>query len=188
MIVGFKECWHKADLEPGAQERWTEYKRMMAEMQKWDNPKNKIRGPVSNVKRAFFGIKVLDELDVDMDCHRRVRRDMFFASTLTSMFFGECGAFFNSESGLTFKHSLLMSQAERARHPPDIRSPHSNNTRPKEHWKEWDDISKKESGRRVRGDIDYYPEHWNLVARPCIAHLYREGVICPSYVKQPIHH
>ncbi|EKG18620.1 hypothetical protein MPH_04093 [Macrophomina phaseolina MS6] len=173
----FKDCWHRADVEPGAQQRWANYKRMVAELQSWELPKG--RTPASHIKRVMYGMRLLAELGIDQDCHRRIKRDMHLSNAMTSIFFGKYGAFFNSESGLNFKSSPLLNQAERAKNPPDIRTPHSNKTRPKEHWKEWDDISKTQRSRRQI--IDYYPEHWNLIVRPTVAHLYREGVICPSY-------
>nr|ATA58189.1 mfs allantoate [Neofusicoccum kwambonambiense] len=176
----FKDCWHKADLEPGAQGRWTEYTKLMADLEKWETSKTGGRGTTAAmIKRATYGTKLMVELGVDGDVHRRVKRDMSLACTLTSLFFGNNTAFFNSETGLSFKSSLLVNQAERAKHPPDRRSPHSNKTRPKEHWKEWDAMSKTHSGDRHT--IESYPEDWNLIVRPTLAHFYREGVICTSY-------
>ncbi|OJD29348.1 mfs allantoate protein [Diplodia corticola] len=181
----FKECWHRADLEPGAQERWTEYTRLMSAFDKWDSPGRRLRTTAQMLERARGTIKLLEDLGIEASCHRRIKRDMHRAWTLTSMFFGDAAAFFNSETGLSFKRSLLLNQEERAKHPPDVRSPHSNKTRPKEHWKEWDGVGKTKEGRR--NVIEHYPEHWNLVVRPTLAHLYREGVICPSYVRTPKH-
>ncbi|KAB2572944.1 hypothetical protein DBV05_g8399 [Lasiodiplodia theobromae] len=176
----FKECWHRADLEPGAQERWNEYTRLMTELEKWDTPKLGGQSTIHMLRRVKSSMKLLADLGIERDSHRRIKRDMNMAWTLTSIFFGDNAAFFNSETGLSFKSSLLLNQPARAAHPPDIRSPHSNKTRPKEHWQEWDaGVSKTKEGRRHV--IDYYPEHWNLVVRPTVAHLYREGVICPSY-------
>ncbi|OMP85206.1 hypothetical protein BK809_0003874 [Diplodia seriata] len=175
----FKECWHRADLEPGAQERWTEYTSLMTELEKWDSPNRGRRTTAHMLKRAKYAMQLLADLGLDTSSHRRIKRDMNLAWTLTSIFFDDARPFFNSETGLSFKNSLLMDQEERAKYPPDVRSPHSNKTRPKEHWEEWDGVSKTKEGRRHV--IDNYPEHWNLVVRPTIAHLYREGVICPSY-------
>ncbi|KAL0258469.1 hypothetical protein SLS55_005962 [Diplodia seriata] len=181
----FKECWHRADLEPGAQERWTEYTSLMTELEKWDSPNRGRRTTAHMLKRAKYAMQLLADLGLDTSSHRRIKRDMNLAWTLTSIFFDDARPFFNSETGLSFKNSLLMDQEERAKYPPDIRSPHSNKTRPKEHWEEWDGVSKTKEGRRHV--IDNYPEHWNLVVRPTIAHLYREGVICPSYATLPLH-
>jgi hypothetical protein len=102
-------------------------------------------------------------LDIDPKSHRHVFRDLRTACIMMSLFFPT--KFFESESGIEFKDSLLINQVERAKKLPDRRRFESNRCLPKEFWTEWDKLSE--------GGIIYsedYPKEWNMVLRPILAH------------------
>ena len=95
--------------------------------------------------------------------------------------FYEGTAFLASEYGEPWRDTKLINQAERALHPPDRRTHKSNKTMPKEFWKDWDALMKKE--KRNLGDVidDIYPMTWRKALRPIIVKLFKAGVICTSY-------
>lgn len=141
----------------------------------------------SYFKRVGETVGLLGVLGVKaLKSDRRVTKDMIRAYTVTSLFFNrkEATEFLSSESGKQFANSQLFDQAKRARHIPDIRSPHSNKWRPQEYWKDWDAIQKLHEKRAKTQDvywIDRFPPEFKVIIRPIIAHLYKEGVIGPRY-------
>lgn len=116
--------------------------------------------------------------------HKRITEDLTRASDLIHIFFTDTDVFLASEAGKQFANSLLLKQPERAKQFPDVRSPHSNTNRPKGHWKEWDtvqDLHKKRNKTQEVYWTDCFPPQFKSITRPTIAHLYKEGVICPRY-------
>ncbi|KAG8625597.1 hypothetical protein KVT40_005998 [Elsinoe batatas] len=175
----FKDCWHKADLESGAQVRWSEYSTMMKALHKWADPDQKGGGPACTVRTDIAVEDLMDELGIPDDCHHKVVRDMYFAYNLCQVFFGGYQSFFNTPAGQTFKHTNILNQEQRVKTPPDHRSPHSSRYRPEAHWTEWDTV--KDTRQRDQTLFEILPKHWEPITRPSIAHLYREGVIVNSY-------
>jgi hypothetical protein len=95
---------------------------------------------------------------------------------------GKLGPFFypeflDSKEGEGFKESLLFKQEERAKHLPNIRSSVSNAYRPKEFWKEWEDVKKNME------DLDDTPTEWDLSIRPIIAH--RKPIRTVPMIEEP---
>ncbi|KAF2136281.1 uncharacterized protein K452DRAFT_322524 [Aplosporella prunicola CBS 121167] len=181
--ASFKEHWHAADLEPGAQERYREANSLIAAYEKWC----KQEGPIDlNTIKATRFFRLFAWLGVSPEDHRRVHRDMHRAETMIGLFMDdERAGFLASEAGNPFAESKLFDQDERSHCPPDRRSSHSNKYRPKVHWAAWDAILDQHiAWRRDEGITtpeDPYPDAWNLIVRPTLAHFYKEGIVCPSY-------
>lgn len=107
---------------------------------------------------------------------RRVVDDAFRAYAAIAVFF-EGDAFLASEFGEPWRETKLLNQEERAKHVPDRRTHMSNKTLPKDFWKDWDDLLKK--NKKDSGDVvdDIYPMEWRKALRPII--IKREP---PSYL------
>ncbi|KAJ9656968.1 hypothetical protein H2201_008330 [Coniosporium apollinis] len=160
----FKEGWHKADLEPGAQLKYSTALRMVKRMATY----NLLQPPART--DPFF--KFLKQSGGVME-HRRVVPDMLGAFAAMSLFFTP--EFLSSDSGTEFQDSLLVKQAERAKQLPDRRRYDSNKYMPNEFWKDWDTVCKRRQP---------YPFEWDIAIRPIIAHLYKSGVITMAYEEQ----
>jgi hypothetical protein len=150
----FKECWHKADLEPGAMEKYIEQKDMIARM-----------GEHQNFVGGVFGLRLLDWLGVSLFEHPRVSKDMNRAVVMVSLFFPESASFFESEKGAEFKDSALLNTAERATTMPHRRTYESNKCLTKTVWEEWDKL-----GWKTKSMEEIYPFEWEKATRPIIAH------------------
>lgn len=152
--IVFKEVWHKADLEPQAQSHYIEMKEMARKSRKFNQ--RDFENPACLL--TFRLIQWLDAFKDDArDLHKAIGK-------LAPFFYPE---FLESKEGEGFKDSLLFKQGERAKHLPDIRSSIGNAHRPKEFWKEWDDVKKNMKDMK---DLDETPAQWDTVARPIIAH------------------
>ncbi|THV98725.1 hypothetical protein D6D26_06262 [Aureobasidium pullulans] len=177
----FKEAWHKADLEPGAQEKYAETQKIMKAYVDFFAKGTKGPWAPGMLERQFMLMMLLE---VDPDVHRRVKRDMTFANAMITCFFQRDSPFFSSEEGMPWKDSALFDQAERAKHIPDVRSSHSNRTRSATQWEDWDkirnDVMKSGHGALLWAS-DKYPQDWKYITRPTIAHLYRHGLLAPRY-------
>jgi hypothetical protein len=158
----FKKVWHEADLEPHAQEHWAEMHRMARASQS---------ALLSSLTQPAFLLScaLMRWLDTD---NRSDNRSATKAVAFLAPFFFP--GFLESEKGANFKDSLLLNQEERAKVLPDIRSHHSNATRPQEFWNDWQAIKK------TLKSIDDMPLDWEIATRPIIAHFYKKGVIRPS--------
>jgi hypothetical protein len=155
MILAFKETWHQSDLEPGARGRYLE---AMALAEKMDECLCR-KWPLFVLGPTLF-------LDVNPGAHRRVFRDMRKAFSMMALFFpAGVEKFVDEYEGDLLGH-MIINQGERAKNPPDRRTPQSNKTRPAEFWKE---------RHRVKETREEFPEEWDKAIRPIIAH--RE--ICP---------
>ncbi|KAI4730719.1 hypothetical protein E4T49_01497 [Aureobasidium sp. EXF-10728] len=177
----FKEAWHKADLEPGAQEKYAETQKIMKAYV--DFFAKGTKGPwAPNMLERQFVLMLL--LEVDPEVHRRVKRDMTFANAMMTCFFQPDNPFFASEEGRPFDKSTLFDQEARATMIPDVRSSHSNRTRGADQWKDWDNV-RHEVMKSGQGSFlwasEKYPQDWKYITRPTIAHLYRHGLLAPRY-------
>jgi len=124
----------------------------------------------------FKHLRILRFLNVHPDQNRRTNRDALDARAMAMLFFSS--DFLSSEYSIIHKDSLLLNQAERARHPP-LRRPHtSNKYQPKGFWDEWD------SHWKAHRRNDPYPVEWDNAIRPIIAKLYKAGVISNSYTPE----
>lgn len=155
----FKESWHKADLEPGAQLKYSDALRMVKRMVTYNLlalPAGMT--PFAKLLRSIPGVTE----------HRRSVNDMFNAFAAMSLFFSL--EFYESEAGTDFKDTSLIKQEERAKQLPDRRRYDSNKCMPKEFWQEWDAIIKK-AKREHGGHVDQaIPFEWHVAIRPIIAH------------------
>ena len=149
----FKDAWHKADLEPGAQEKYIEATDMIQKMAE--------HGRTS--ARNLAELQLLVWLDEHPTNHRHVIRDMQRAFSMIGLFYPT--DFYESDIGAEFKDSFLLQQGERSECIPDRRTHSSVKCRPKTFWKDWDEIQSKP------GDIhEQFPMEWDLTIRPIIAH------------------
>ena len=153
MIPVFKECWHKADLEPGAQEKYKQMTDLVERMTEFDS---------STPARKIFRAKILAWLKVHPMSSRRVFKDIRKAASTVGLFFPL--GFYEFEAGLEFKESLLVNQKERAKNLPDRRTQMSNDRMPAEMWKEWDALPRN---GHIKDDL---PVEWDNVMRPIVAH------------------
>jgi hypothetical protein len=153
-IPVFKEAFHMADLEPGAQEKYVEMTDMINRMIEYR------RGVGGNVR----GSRILDWMAVHPLEHPRVIRDMVHAVCTMDLFFPSGALFFLSEKGAEFINSALLNPAERAQTVLDRKTHDSNKCLPKKMWAEWD---------KLPHDKNYYPEicpfEWDKTIRPIIA-------------------
>ena len=148
----FKESFHKADLQPGAQEQYREMCSMTKKMR---------RHMVPHDAETMEIFTLIGWMELTPLMHLRVLRDMANARAMMSLFFPS--DFFDSESGMEYKDSLLINQVERMRRgPPDRRTHTSNKYLPKEFFRELDE-------RPGRFFQDKMPPDWDVVARPIIA-------------------
>lgn len=176
----FKRIWHNSDMEPGAGDRWTEYQHLVTAYRQWRDPEDAVKKTVSTKSLANV-FRTLAHLGHGKDTHHRVVRDMRQSDLLVSLFFDQDPSFLSSEDAASFRDSLLLNQQARSAQFPDIRSHHSNKTRPAEYWQEWDDLHTiSEPNGQIITHADC-PTRWSLTLQPTIARLYKEGVICPAY-------
>lgn len=147
----FKESWHKADLEPGAIQRYQDSLDLIKKMEKALNN----RGPLRFIIPFAF-------LDLNPKAHRRIVPDMRQAFSMMALFFPSTTAMYEAEFESKLESHPIVNQAERARHCPDRKNPESNNNFPKDLWKELDSI-------RRRDLHDNFPEEWDRTIRPIIA-------------------
>ncbi|KAF2808929.1 uncharacterized protein BDZ99DRAFT_444814 [Mytilinidion resinicola] len=172
----FKDCWHKADLSPGAAENYAELLKVVRKAD--DYLMSKINmGPYEML--AFMGMAS------KITQHRRIIPDAFHAYAAICMFSETTDfiTFASESSGLDLSESLLLKQAERAKHPPSRRTYRSNKTIDKDLFKAWDDllrVNRKKPGQAVD---DIYPLEWDIAVRPIVANLYKAGVIANSYAE-----
>lgn len=177
----FKKIWHESDMEPDARERWTEYQRLVTAYRQWRETSTECKEKKVLTKSMTNGFRTMVHLGHGADTHYRVVRDMRNSDLLVSLLFDDNPSFLASEDCTSFRDSLLLNQQARSARLPDIRSHHSNKTRPAEHWQEWDNIHTINEPNGHFHTHAEFPPHWSLTLQPKIARLYKEGVICPSY-------
>ncbi|KAH6625600.1 hypothetical protein C7974DRAFT_434634 [Boeremia exigua] len=168
----FKQSFHLGDAEPNALSRYVEHKYMVDAMDMFIMTRSVNPEPFELCKTMHMADMFREE--------RRVVDDAFTAYASIAVFF-EGDAFLASEMGEPWRDTKLLNQEERARHVPDRRTHMSNKTLPKEFWKSWDDLLKK--NKRKSGDAvdDIFPMEWRKALRPIIIKLFKAGVICSSY-------
>ncbi|KAF2498113.1 hypothetical protein BU16DRAFT_525675 [Lophium mytilinum] len=172
----FKDCWHKADLSPGAAETYAELLKVVRKADDYIMSKINM-GPYEML--AFMGMAS------KITQHRRIVPDAFLAYAAIHMFFETTGflSFALKDSQLDLSESLLLNQAERAKHPPSRRTYKSNKTIDKGFFKVWDDLLRANRRKPGQDVDDIYPLEWDIAVRPIVAHLYKAGVIGNSYAE-----
>ena len=151
-VLVFKEVWHKADMEPGAQDKYIKMADMVKKVISYD---------FSVPMRKLYPLQLLVWMKVHPQDHRYVVKDMEKAAAMMGLFFPS--GFCESEAGLEFKDSPLINQEKRTTMFPDRRRHDSNRCMPNEHWKEWDAI-------HVKGHVsDSIPMEWDIAIRPVVA-------------------
>lgn len=149
-MIAFKEGWHLADIEPGAREKYAEALDLIGKMEKHLYRK----GSLSIFRPCHL-------LHLDPFAHRRVVRDMRKAYAMMSLFFPYATEQFAEEyEGDLWAH-MILKQEERAKKLLDRRSATSNTLRPKDFWKELNEVRKS--------FYEGYPDAWDRAIRPIIA-------------------
>lgn len=98
---------------------------------------------------------------------RRTVDDAFKAYASIALFFETDRFKAHSISGKC-RDSLLLNQAERAKHVPDRRTHKSNATMPKQFWKDFDQLL-KDNGRDEGDEIqDIFPLVWRKTIRQVV--------------------
>ncbi|KAF3051114.1 hypothetical protein E8E11_006285 [Didymella keratinophila] len=169
----FKQSFHLGDAERLALQRYVEHKYMVDAMDIYIMENGTLNPEPFELCKTMRMASLFRE-------ERRISDDAFSAYAAIAVFY-EGAAFLASEHGEPWRETKLINQAERALHPSDRRTHKSNKTMPKEFWKDWDDLLKKEE--RALGDAidDIYPMAWRKALRPIIVKLFKAGVICASY-------
>ena len=117
--------------------------------------------------RTFSWLQIMTWLQVDAHSHRRVYRDGRQAYAMMALFFPQL---LETNIRSLFEDSQLTNQQERAQHPPDRRSYHSNRYRYREFWNDLDALVDRDSRTStIYFDLKKYPSHWNNAVRPIIA-------------------
>ncbi|KAI8960401.1 hypothetical protein F5Y11DRAFT_349536 [Daldinia sp. FL1419] len=189
----FVEAFHAADLEPGAQEKYAETRKILSGILGSHHTGE-------STDWVWFLVGILNWLGIRADYnnytrdghaawpHPFIAQDMINAFVSMAMFFPNLSltkpvmGFFDSEEGEKHKHTVLLKADERARTLPDRRTRTSFKYRPKEFWNDWEEFQKKCS-REKKYYADIYPMEWSVAIRPIIAKLYLAGVIAPAYME-----
>ena len=149
----FKEGFHKADLEPGAQENYLKQKIIVKDMEAYNSRID---------SQLLFCYQLLFWLNDHPKIHRRAIKDMCHALAMMSLYFLKKPTLLFDRTRTQSLHAI--KQIDRMKGPlPDRRTYHSNKCRPKEFWDEWDKLP----GQSI---IETYPSSWDKVVRPIIAH------------------
>ncbi|KAJ4302088.1 hypothetical protein N0V88_002224 [Collariella sp. IMI 366227] len=173
----YKDSFHLADLEPGAQERYKEAMKLIIGGQKYQSP-----NPHDHIHWAWFCMELLDWMNLEL-CydeyspepispwpHRYIAHDIVQAFMMMGLFFPNVKEtsiiqeYLGTEEGKAFKDSKLFDAAARSAKRPDVRTSRSTNYRPKSFWNEW--------YKHYNGDehwLDAYPWDWAMTIRPIIA-------------------
>ncbi|KAL1655727.1 hypothetical protein SLS61_001751 [Didymella pomorum] len=169
----FKQSFHLGDVSPLALQRYVEHKYMVDAMDIYIMENGTLDPAPFELCKTMRMAPLFRE-------ERRISDDAFSAYAAISIFYSGT-AFLDSKFGEPWRDTKLINQAERALHPPDRRTHKSNKTMPKEFWKDWDALMKKEE--RNLGDVidDIYPMPWRKALRPIVVKLFKAGVICASY-------
>lgn len=153
LLSVFKESWHRADLEPGAKQKWAEAADLVKKM-----------GDCFEGARSWSIFYPLEFLDLDAHQHRRVIADMRQAQAMMALFFEESPTVSANKVEKKLHEHIIVDQANRVKILPDRRRHESNKCMPKEFWAEWDALVKE--GRLK----DTFPVEWDRMTRPMIAH------------------
>lgn len=150
MFAAFKQCWHQADLEPGALDRYIEALNIVGKMEQ-----------CLRQKCPHFTLRLPVFLDVHPDAHRRVFQDMKKALAMMALFFPVGFEKMVDEYPGDLAGHLILNQGERAKHRPDRRTPQNNKLRGPDFFKEFEDKIEKNS--------EWFPDEWDQAIRPIIA-------------------
>ncbi|KAI1465116.1 uncharacterized protein F4812DRAFT_452528 [Daldinia caldariorum] len=193
----FKEAFHAGDLEPGAQEKYAETRKILDSI---------LGSHQTNESTAWiwFLVDILVWLGLRTDYkeytrdsragwpHPFVAQDIIRAYVSMAMFFPSLEVckpvtdFFKSTKGKEYKDTSLLKLDERAKELPDCRLRTSFRYRPKEFWNEWEGVL-KEAETKKKFYADIYPMEWSVAIRPIIAkrksRVYLAGIIAPAYLQ-----
>ncbi|KAI0097145.1 hypothetical protein F4814DRAFT_128368 [Daldinia grandis] len=186
----FIEAFHAGDLEPGAQEKYAETRKILGGILGSHHTSE-------STDWVWFLVGILDWLGVRTDYnnytrdaraawpHPFIAQDIIKSFVSMAMFFPSLelcrpvSDFFESKDGRKYKDTSLLKLDERAKKLPDCRMKTSFKYRPKEFWREWEDVL-KEAKTKQKFYADIYPMEWSVAIRPIIAKLYLAGVIAPG--------
>ncbi|KAI1368681.1 hypothetical protein F5Y08DRAFT_325949 [Xylaria arbuscula] len=182
------KAFHDGDLEPGAPEKYKETCAIVEGI---------LQGTSSSQSWFWFALEVLEWLQVrinytdyarDMTApwpHPFVTQDVLKAWAYMAIFFPDleqcqpAADFFESGEGQQYRQSLLRDPHQRASTLPDRRSKTGFKYRPKQFWKEWQDIV-ADCEKTKTYYTDAMPLEWSLTIRPILAKLYLAGIISPA--------
>ncbi|KAI1654605.1 hypothetical protein F4813DRAFT_398932 [Daldinia decipiens] len=189
----FIEAFHAGDLEPGAQEKYAETRKILGGILGSHQTSE-------STDWVWFLVDMLDWLGLRTDYkdytrdsragwpHPFIAQDIIKSFVSMAMFFPSLELcrpvtdFFESENGRKYKDTSLLKLDERAKKLPDCRMRTSFKYRPKEFWREWEGVL-KEAKTKHKFYADIYPMEWSVAIRPIIAKLYLAGVIAPGYLQ-----
>ena len=169
----FKEAWHRADVEPGAQSRYQSSLKTVKELRRalFRSSTDQEIAP-----RIDFIMSLLRQMGNISAWTRVTYFDMVKAYAAASLFFLQT---IHNNIGFT-DDSGIASQDQRSKQIPDRRSSHSCASRPKSFYTEWDqrlkNIEKTVKSEYIF-DRRFWTEEDRCILRPIIAHLYKDGVI-----------
>ncbi|KAI1373044.1 hypothetical protein F4677DRAFT_462599 [Hypoxylon crocopeplum] len=188
--AAFVEGFHAGDLEPGAQEKYAETCKIL----------DGILGShqaSGSTDWVWFLVNLIDWLGLrtDYNTYSRVARagwphpfimqDILKAFASMAMFFPNLEQskpvtdYFKSDEGTKYRDTLILKPHERAKTLPDCRSRTGFKYRPKEFWKEWEDVL-RDAKAKQKSYAELYPMEWSVAIRPIIAKLYLAGVVAPA--------
>ncbi|KAK4043839.1 hypothetical protein C8A01DRAFT_43217 [Parachaetomium inaequale] len=158
-----KDSFHLGDLEPGAQERYTEAMRLIIGL---------------NLELYYdeYNPQVMSPWP-----HRYIVQDIVHAFMMMGLFFpgvketSVVQEYLESEEGRGFKASKLFDPASRCAKRPDVRTRASSSSRSKAFWDDW--VKLYEGDKHY---LDAYPWDWSLAVKPTLAKLYKAGMIGPA--------
>lgn len=174
-LLGFKDSFHVADLEPGSAAKYEVVQETINTMLRTQH--------TGSTDWALFVAEVLDWLKLRADevdyaqnphspwPHSFIIHDAVAAFATMAMFFPEAAAataqvteFVQSEQCESFRNSLVFDPQERSKVRPDRRARTSYKYREVGFWSEWKNITESESYF-----TDIYPIDWSVAVRPIIA-------------------
>lgn len=179
LFTAFVEAFHAGDLEPGAQEKYAETRKILGGILGSHQTSE-------STDWVWFLVDMLDWLGLRTDYknytrdaragwpHPFIAQDIIKSFVSMAMFFPSLELcrpvtdFFESEDGQKYKDTPLLKLDERAKKLPDCRMRTSFKYRPKEFWREWEGVL-KEAKTKQKYYADIYPMEWSVAIRPIIA-------------------
>jgi hypothetical protein len=153
----FKKAFHEGDLEPGAQSKYAQTKKLLRSIE---------HNEMHDMNRAKCYTNVVAFLDLSPSSHKHVIKDMARAYIAMCPFFPNLDTyslnkFYDTDHGSEFKKSDILNSTLRAQNIPDRRRHDSNRYMPMEFFSEW---------LKLRDTPSFsLPREWELVVRPIIA-------------------
>ncbi|KAL9095335.1 MAG: hypothetical protein Q9165_002206 [Trypethelium subeluteriae] len=161
----FKPAWHRADLEPGAYDRYIDAGLLVKARMHYD------------MTQPLYCWKIIEFLDIHIRDHSYVIEDVCLAVAAISLFFPSPFLTDDAE-GRLWADSKLFDRTWRASNLTDRRTPLSNKHLPPNFWHAWDAVSPSITTSSL-------PIPEAKCIRGAIATLYHHGVIQASSVSDP---